>query len=201
MKAKINGIEFEGTPFEFRELMDNPIQAPAPIRATKTKPNKAGINRKNMSWTDEECKTLIELYNQGKSPKYIGRFLGRTPSSITTQKYNLLSKLHPVALPVALKRECHNRKKWSATEDETLVKEYRMGNSIPNIAKLLNRKRHAVNCRLSLLRQKSTFKFSEKRRSKKLVDVGYDTKMPKKTSKRQVIWGETNESKNRLHDN
>ena len=60
-----------------RVISRTPVQHPVKVKTPKS------------TWSSEEDKELLSLYEQGNSAKFIGMLLGRTPAAVTIRKSTL----------------------------------------------------------------------------------------------------------------
>jgi len=182
MKANINGIEVEGTPQEMSELLGRKQSEPKTEEPTQKKAyrktKKKTYNKKNKShqpWTSAERKELMSMYNTGVRVPKIAKHFNRSKAAIRTQvSWIRQGKISVGQTPTVKSGSGHHGQVWTSTEDQTLMKELRNGNTQKRIGALLGRTHESVKVRVKILRKK--YDRTEK------VKVGQDTYLPKKSS-------------------
>ena len=83
-----------------------------------------------MNWTTKDVHTLVEMYRSGVKVEEIAAALGRTPSVIYAEAYNL--RRAGVDIPLRCRR-C-----WTPKHDETLINLRQAGMTLTEIADALD---------------------------------------------------------------
>jgi len=126
------------------------------FKEDKSVKRKRRTKRGNKRWTKEEIDRLKTLNEEGKSYKRISKELGRTYNAVRVKLHKL--KISYVEKPHNKKIYKHNPKMmpvWKPEEYRKLIDMAGRDMPVGEIAKLLNRSCHAVECRLSIIRKKA----------------------------------------------